>query len=68
MGGGLLESCFALINLYKLGSLAIMHGNCLIGGLRAKSFTPLSLFDDKECKQYTQTCENTLFCFVYSLL
>ena len=39
-----------LLNLYKLGPLAIMHESCLIDGLRAKSFSPLSLCDDKEGK------------------
>ena len=40
------ESCFKLIELVQIGPLAIMHGNCLINGLRAKSFSPLSLCDD----------------------
>ena len=48
------ESCFAFIELEQICPLAIMHENCLIDGLRAKSFSHLSLCDNKEGKQYKQ--------------
>ena len=36
------------LSLNKLGSLAIMHGKCLVDGLRAKNYTPMNLCNDKE--------------------
>lgn len=57
-----------LLNLYKLGPLAIMHGNCLIDGLRVKSFSPLNLCGNKKGKQYKKPVRIHCFALFCSLL